>query len=54
MMRRPRGQALAETCVLLLMLALWAGLFDKLAPDALAAIQTTVDSWSYSLALPFP
>ena len=54
MRRIPRGQALAETCVLLLILVLWAGLFDTLAPDAIHALQRMVDGWSYSLSLPFP
>ena len=54
MRRAARGQALTETAILLLMLALWAGLFDRLAPDALAALQHLVDSWSFSLSLPFP
>ena len=49
-----RGQALVETCVILLGIVVGLGLVHKLMPDALADLQRRALGAAYALNLPWP
>ncbi len=52
--RTPRGQAMAETVVLLLFVIFWGGAMMYFFPDSFNALQIYMDSFYFSLSLPIP